>query len=214
MLIGYARVSTEEQTLDMQHDALIRTGVLADDIYTDKVSGAKANRPGLMLAMKRLREGDTLIVWKMDRLGRDLEHLLKLAKDINDLGASFKSLTEQIDINAGPMGRLVFHIFAALAEFERNVTRERTIEGMKSAELRGRKGGRRHYVSSDQLIEMKRAILAGELPKNVAPRYGIKTRTLFNYIKGGREKLLERIATGVEPDPRVKHKPAPVAEAA
>lgn len=214
MLIGYARVSTEEQTLDLQHDALIRAGVLADDIYTDKVSGAKANRPGLALALKRLRENDTLIVWKMDRLGRDLEHLLKLAKDINELGASFKSLTEQIDINAGPMGRLVFHIFAALAEFERNVTRERTHAGMRAAEARGRKGGRRHYVLPERLIEMKVAILAGELPKHVAPRFGIKPRTLFNYIKGGRDKLLERIASGVEPDPRVKQKPAPVAEAA
>jgi DNA invertase Pin-like site-specific DNA recombinase len=205
MLIGYARVSTEEQTLDMQHDALIRAGVLPDDIYTDKLSGAKAKRPGLDLAMKRLRAGDTLIIWKLDRLGRDLEHLLKIAREIQEeIGASFKSLTEQIEFNTGPMGKLMFQLLGMLAEFERNITRERTRAGMDSAAARGRKGGRRHYVSPDQLVEMKIAILAGELPKDVAPHFGIKPRTLFNYIKGGREKLLERIAAGVEPDPRVQ----------
>lgn len=201
MLIGYARVSTEEQTLDMQLDALARAGVLPEDVYTDKISGGKINRPGLTLAMKRLRAGDTLIIWKMDRLGRDMEHLLKIAKEIHEeIGASFKSLTEQLDINAGPMGRLVFHILAALAEFERNVTRERTREGMKSAALRGRKGGRRYYVTGERLIEMKLEIIAGELPCDVAPRYGLKRRTIFNYIKGGRDKLLRRIESGDEPD--------------
>lgn len=199
MLIGYARVSTKEQTLDMQTDALLRVGVPPDDIYTDKISGTKAKRPGLDFALKRLREGDTLIVWKLDRLGRSMTHLLQMVRDIHEIGAGFKSLTEQIDVNAGPMGKLVFHIFCALAQFESDVTRERTNTGMAAAKARGRVGGRRHYLDAEKIACLKRRLVETDDDLNeVAAAFGIKRRTINNYITGGREALRQRIADGLE----------------
>src|ERR671925_940829 len=141
MLIGYARVSTNEQHLDLQRDALRKAGVSSKDIYTDKVTGVKAERPGLQAALSHLREGDTLVVWRLDRLGRSLKHLIETVTMLKERGVAFKSMTENIDTSTAT-GQLVFHIFGALAEFERNLITERTIAGLDAARARGRKGGR------------------------------------------------------------------------
>jgi DNA invertase Pin-like site-specific DNA recombinase len=128
MRIGYARVSTNEQNLDLQRDALLKAGVAAKDIFTDKVTGIKSERPGLAQALSHLREGDTFIVWRLDRLGRSLKHLIETVTMLKEQGVAFKSLTENIDTSTAT-GNLVFHIFGALAEFERNLMKERTIAG-------------------------------------------------------------------------------------
>src|SRR4029453_4946683 len=141
MLIGYARVSTNEQNLDLQRDALLKAGVSQKDIYTDKVTGVKADRPGLTLAISHLRAGDTLVVWRLDRLGRSLKHLIETVTTLKEQGISFKSLTEHIDTSTAT-GTLVFQIFGALAEFERNLIKERTVAGLNAARARGRTGGR------------------------------------------------------------------------
>src|ERR687886_1771102 len=141
MLIGYARVSTNEQNLDLQRDALLKAGVSPKDIYTDKVTGVKSERPGLQAALSHLREGDTFIVWRLDRLGRSLRHLIDTVTTLKNQGIAFKSLTENIDTSTAT-GNLVFQIFGALAEFERNLITERTIAGLDAARVRGRKGGR------------------------------------------------------------------------
>jgi DNA invertase Pin-like site-specific DNA recombinase len=141
MLIGYARVSTNEQNLDLQRDALLKAGVSSKDIYTDKVTGVKAERPGLTLALSHLREGDTLVVWRLDRLGRSLKHLIETVTTLREQGIAFKSLTENIDTSTAT-GILVFQIFGALAEFERNLIKERTVAGLQAARARGRTGGR------------------------------------------------------------------------
>ena len=137
MLIGYARVSTNEQNLDLQRDALLKAGVSQKDIYTDKVTGVKADRPGLTLAISHLRAGDTLVVWRLERLGRSLKHLIETVTTLKEQGISFKSLTEHIDTST-PGGKLIFHIFGALAEFERDLIRERTKAGLQAARARGR----------------------------------------------------------------------------
>ena len=139
MLIGYARVSTTDQTLDLQKDALEKAG--CDRIFTDTASGAKAERVGLDEALSHLREGDTLVVWRLDRLGRSLKHLIETITKLNNRGIGFKSITEAIDTTTSG-GKLIFHIFGALAEFERDIIRERTQAGLTAARARGRKGGR------------------------------------------------------------------------
>jgi len=141
MLIGYARVSTHEQLLDLQLDALERAGVDQDKAYTDKISSRKAKRPELERALDQLRAGDTLVIWRLDRLGRSLQELISLVKLIEAKGAGFKSLTENMDTTT-PGGRLVFHFFASLAEFEREIIEERTKAGLEAARARGRRGGR------------------------------------------------------------------------
>jgi len=139
MLIGYARVSTQDQTLDLQTDALKRDG--CEKIFPDMTSGAKSERPGLQDAMDHLRPGDTLVVWRLDRLGRTLKHLIATITDLNEKGIGFKSLQENMDTTTSG-GKLIFHIFGALAEFEREVIRERTNAGLHAARARGRLGGR------------------------------------------------------------------------
>src|SRR4051812_16404669 len=138
MLIGYARVSTNEQNLDLQRDALQKAGCA--QIYTDNISGTKAHRPGLETALSHLRAGDTLVVWRLDRLGRSLRHLIDTVTKLQDKGIGFKSITEAIDTTTSG-GKLVFHLFGALAEFEREIIRERTNAGLTAARQRGRKGG-------------------------------------------------------------------------
>ncbi len=156
MLIGYARVSTDEQNLDLQRDALRKAGVAEKDIYTDKVTGVKAERPGLQAALSHLREGDTFVVWRLDRLGRSLKHLIETVTALKQQGVSFRSLTENIDTSTAT-GNLVFQIFGALAEFERNLIKERTIAGLDAARARGRKGGRpRRNPSSGRVAMAKR----------------------------------------------------------
>jgi DNA invertase Pin-like site-specific DNA recombinase len=148
MLIGYARVSTHEQTLNLQKDALQKAG--CDKIFTDTASGAKAERIGLEDALNYVRKGDTLVVWRLDRLGRSLPHLITTMMDLEEQGIGFKSLTENIDTTTSG-GKLIFHIFGALAEFERNLIRERTTAGLVAARARGRKGGRPKFLTARQV---------------------------------------------------------------
>ncbi|MCX4030288.1 recombinase family protein [Spartinivicinus marinus] len=155
MLIGYARVSKSDgsQVLDLQNDALAAYGVSSDKIYIDQASGKKDDRPGLENCLKALREGDVLVVWKLDRLGRDLQHLVNIVQDLEKKGISFKVLTGQgadIDTTTAS-GKLVFGIFAALAEYERELIRERTIAGVKAARARGRVGGRKFKLTKAQV---------------------------------------------------------------
>src|SRR5512132_3598747 len=139
MLIGYARVSTSDQTLDLQKDALQKAG--CDRIFTDTASGAKAERIGLDEALSHLRDGDSLVVWRLDRLGRSLKHLIETITALDNRQVGFKSITEAIDTTTSG-GKLIFHIFGALAEFERDIIKERTKAGLTAARARGRKGGR------------------------------------------------------------------------
>src|ERR1700674_49036 len=138
MQFGYARISTDDQTLALQEDALQKAG--CERLCKDIASGAKAERPGLAKAMEQLRAGDTLVVWRLDRLGRSLQHLIETLTDLDTRGIGFKSLTEAIDTTT-PGGKLIFHIFGALAEFERELIRERTNAGLAAARARGRTGG-------------------------------------------------------------------------
>src|SRR5919199_2185370 len=152
MNIGYARVSTDEQNLDLQRDALQKAD--CQQIFTDQVSGTKARRPGLEQALSHLRQGDTLVVWRLDRLGRSLRHLIDTVTELQDRGIGFKSLTESIDTTTSG-GKLVFHIFGALAEFEREIIRERTNAGLQAARARGRTGGRRKALTEKQIQQLQ-----------------------------------------------------------
>lgn len=163
MLIGYARVSTAEQLLDLQTDALKQAG--CKKIFTDVASGAKSDRPGLTEALGYLREGDTLVVWKLDRLGRSLNHLIQTVAQLGEQEIGFKSLQESLDTTTSG-GRLIFHIFGAIAEFEREIIRERTQAGLSAARARGKKGGRRR-VLTPQKIAMAKA-LAADLNRTIA----------------------------------------------
>jgi DNA invertase Pin-like site-specific DNA recombinase len=145
MKIGYARVSTTEQNLELQLDALAKAG--CDRIFEDQASGAKMARPGLDQALSHLREGDALVIWKLDRLGRTIRGLIELVGELRDRGIGFRSLTEGFDTST-PGGRLIFHIFAALAEMERDLIRERTQAGLAAARARGRNGGRKPKLSA------------------------------------------------------------------
>jgi DNA invertase Pin-like site-specific DNA recombinase len=140
-LIGYARVSTNGQELQLQLDALKAAGVTKADVYTDKASGSKTARPGLDKCLQALQPGDTLLVWRLDRLGRSIRHLIDLVEHLRERGVGFKSLCESIDTTTAN-GKLIFHIFTALAEFERDLIRERTKAGLTAARARGRNGGR------------------------------------------------------------------------
>jgi DNA invertase Pin-like site-specific DNA recombinase len=152
MLIGYARVSTAEQSLDLQTDALKQAG--CKRIFTDVASGAKSDRPGLTEALGYLREGDTLVVWKLDRLGRSLNHLIQTVAQLGEQEIGFKSIQENLDTTTSG-GRLIFHIFGAIAEFEREIIRERTQAGLSAARARGKKGGRRKVVTPQKLAMAK-----------------------------------------------------------
>jgi DNA invertase Pin-like site-specific DNA recombinase len=183
MLIGYARVSTQDQTLDLQTDALRQAGCVK--IFTDAISGATAERPGLAAAMDQLRAGDTLVVWRLDRLGRTLKHLIATITDLSEHGIGFKSLQEHIDTTTSG-GKLVFHIFGALAEFEREVNKERTQAGLQAARARGRLGGR----PSLQATDPKKLALARELyaernmpVDEICQTLHIGRSTLYRYIQ-------------------------------
>ena len=169
-LIGYARVSTAEQTLALQLDALRVAG--CDPVFTDQASGAKADRPGLGEAVAYVRRGDTLVVWKLDRLGRSMAHLIETVRQLEAKGTGFRSLTEGVDTTT-PGGTLVFHLFAALAQFERDLIRERTYAGLKAAEARGRKGGRKPVITPDKLARAKAHLARGLTVREAAsPREG------------------------------------------
>ena len=180
MLIGYERVSTDDQNLALQHDALLAAG--CDKIFADKMSGAKADRPGLRKAFDFARAGDTLVVWRLDRLGRSLKDLIALVEELEGRKIGFRSLQESIDTTTSG-GKLIFHLFGALAEFERNLIRERTQAGLQAARARGRKGGRRQKLTPQQ-IEIGRSLAAD--PKrsvtSICEHLKISRPTYYRYI--------------------------------
>jgi DNA invertase Pin-like site-specific DNA recombinase len=180
MLIGYARVSTGDQNLDLQLDSLKAAG--CDKLFTDKLSGSKDDRPGLGEALGFVRSGDTLVVWRLDRLGRSLSHLIDVTTGLEARGIGFKSLQEGIDTTTSG-GKLVFHIFGALAEFERSLIRERTYAGLKAARARGRSGGRPKALSEQQLKMAVRMLAAPDVSvQQVAEHFGIARSTLYRLL--------------------------------
>ena len=181
MLIGYARVSTQDQNLDLQIDALKQIG--CQKIYDDKISGTKDKRPGLELALKDLRAGDTLVVWKLDRLGRTLKGLIHLVTELNKKGIEFKSLKENIDTGAAT-GKLIFHIFGALAEFERDIIVERTRAGLDAARARGRLGGRKKKLTPSKIALAKKLHSdKTQSIQDICEMLDISRMTLHRYVK-------------------------------
>ncbi len=185
MDIGYARVSTGDQSLGLQKEALQDAGVSSENIYEDVTSGANFERPGLEEARKHLREGDALVVWRLDRLGRSLKDLIETVNALAERGIGFKSLTEAIDTTTSG-GRLVFHIFGALAEFEREIIRERTMAGLNTARARGRYGGRPRAMD-EKTVRMAKAMIADQsnTAADVCEALGISRSTLYKYVGPG-----------------------------
>jgi DNA invertase Pin-like site-specific DNA recombinase len=181
MLVGYARISTTDQTLDLQRDALTKAG--CSKIFTDTASGAKSEREGLTEAISYVRAGDTLVVWKLDRLGRSLKDLIERITELNNRHIGFKSITENIDTTTSG-GKLIFHIFGALAEFERDIIRERTNAGLEAARSRGKKGGRPPALTP-QKIQLARTLYADKKTSvsEICKMLGISRHTLQRYVK-------------------------------
>jgi DNA invertase Pin-like site-specific DNA recombinase len=190
MLVGYARVSTLDQNPALQISALKGAG--CERIFTEKVSGAQRERPELKAALDYIRAGDTLVVWKLDRLARSMRQLIETVEDLQSGGIELRSLTESID-TATPGGRLVFHIFGALAEFERAVIRERTSAGLQAARERGKKGGRPRTLGPKDLAAAK-ALLADPAIRveDVAARLKVSPATLYRHLPGGRSAVLAK----------------------
>lgn len=183
MLIGYARVSTIDQTLDLQRDALEKAG--CTKLFTDTASGAKTDHKGLEDAGAFARDGDTLVVWRLDRLGRSLPHLIETVTSLQNRNIGFRSLTENIDTTSSG-GKLIFHIFGALAEFERDLIRERTHAGLQAARARGRKGG---HPRADSLNTPKKVAMAQSMYddqnnsiEDICTTLNISRATLYRYI--------------------------------
>jgi DNA invertase Pin-like site-specific DNA recombinase len=179
VLIGYARVSTQDQNLDLQSEALTKAG--CEKIFNDKISGSRAERPGLTKALEMLREGDTLVVWKLDRLGRSVKNLVDLVGELHQQGIQFKSLTDAIDTGT-PSGRFFFHVMASLAEMERELTVERTRAGLEVARQLGRKGGRRRQMTESKIESAKKLLANGVPPRDVATNLGVSVPTLYRWI--------------------------------
>ena len=181
MLIGYARVSTGEQNLDLQIDALKQAN--CEKIFTDQISGAKSERPGLDEVMEFLRPDDTLVIWKLDRFGRSLKDLVLKVEELQKRSVHFVSLTENID-TLSAAGKLQFHIFSALAEFERDIIRERTLAGLRAARARGRIGGRPKVLTDNKIQLAQKLMKTKELSiKEVCETVGVSRSTLYRYIK-------------------------------
>jgi DNA invertase Pin-like site-specific DNA recombinase len=183
MKIGYARVSTEDQRLDLQRDALIQAGVESDFIYEEYVSGVKTKRPQLEQCLKALRPGDQLVVWRLDRLGRSLIELVKLTQEFEYRGIELVSLTESIDTSTAG-GRLIFNVFAAIAQFERDIISERTKAGLRAARARGARGGRKPKLGKKQL-SMARKMLADPTVthKDAADALRVSRATLYRALQ-------------------------------
>jgi DNA invertase Pin-like site-specific DNA recombinase len=182
MQIGYARVSTGEQTLDLQRDALAAAG--CGRVFEETASGAKADRPVLAGALAYVREGDTLVVWRLDRLGRSLPHLIATVAELAERGIGFKSLTEQIDTTTSG-GKLIFHVFGALAEFERDLIRERTYAGLAAARARGRTGGRPKKLADPKQLALAQTLYdAGQADvATICKTLGVSRATLYRHLK-------------------------------
>jgi len=179
MQIGYARISTKDQNLLLQHEALNKAK--CEKIYDDKISGIKTSRDGLNLALEVLRKGDTLIVWKLDRLGRSVKDLVTMVGDLEKRGVHFKSLTDNIDTSTSA-GRFFFHVMASLAQMERELLIERTKAGLDVARKRGRIGGRKRKMTDSKLKSAKKLLSDGVPSKDVARDLGISVPTLYRWI--------------------------------
>ena len=179
MLIGYARVSTQDQNLEMQLDALTKAG--CRKIFEDKITGSRAERPGLSKAQESLREGDTLVVWKLDRLGRSVKNLVDLVGELQKQGVQFRSLTDAIDTGTAS-GRFFFHVMASLAEMERELTIERTRAGLEVARRLRRVGGRKRQMTESKIKSAKKLLASGVPPRDVASNLGVSVPTLYRWI--------------------------------
>jgi len=180
MLIGYARVSTHDQNLDLQRDALQNAG--CEKIFFDELSGAKAARPALQQAMDTLREGDVLVVWRLDRLGRSLRNLLELVEKLKERKVGFRSIQESMDTSTSG-GNLIFQVFGALAEFERNIIRDRTNAGLAAARARGRSGGRPKKLDEEQRQLVTRLYRDGTPIPEILKAVKISKGTLYSYVR-------------------------------
>lgn len=181
MLIGYARVSTDQQSLDLQIDALTQAG--CTKIFTDKVSGAKSDRPGLTSALEFLRPNDSLVIWRLDRLGRSLKDLIQIAEELKESQIGLVSLQESINTQTAG-GQLIFHLFGALAEFERNLIRERVSAGLESSRKRGIKGGRRYALpESKQELVAKTYHSQAYSMQEIADMFSISIPTVYKYAR-------------------------------
>lgn len=182
MFIGYARVSSQDQNIDLQIEALTQAG--CRKIFSDKMSGSRAERPGLSQTLEHLREGDTLMVWKLDRLGRSVKNLVDLIGELNKQGIHFKSLTDSIDTST-PAGRFFFHVMASLSEMERELSIERTRAGLALARQLGRTGGRKRKMTDSKILSAKKLLANGIPPRDVAKNLGISVPTLYRWIPAG-----------------------------
>lgn len=186
MLVGYARVSTTDQSKTMQLDALEAAG--CERVFEETASGAQRDRPQLAAALAYVRSGDTLVVWKLDRLARSLKQLIETVEDLDSREIGFRSITEAIDTTT-PGGKLVFHVFGALAEFERSLIRERTLAGLEVARRMGRVGGRPN-VLDDEDIKVARGLMATSMTmKEIAEYIDVSPATLYRYFPGGRTSI-------------------------
>lgn len=193
-LIGYARVSTQDQSLDLQLDALRAAGVLEDNLHVDKASGAKRNRPGLNLALKDGREGDTFVVWKLDRLTRSVADLYEIMAYLDGKGVGFRSLTESIDTTT-PGGRLILGVLAVIAQFERELTAQRTAAGIKAmlARDKRKKWGRKALLTPAKIAQAGRMLNRGMSGPQVAKHFGVSTPTVYQHWKyAGEGKFIRK----------------------
>lgn len=184
MMIGYVRVSTNDQNTALQRNALNGSG--CELIFEDKISGKTSDRPGLKKVLRTLSKGDTLVVWKLDRLGRSMRHLVVLVEELRDRGINFRSVTDSIDTST-PMGRFFFHVMGALAEMERELIVERTRAGLAAARAEGRIGGRRPKLTNEQWAQAGRLIASGESRQRVAIIYDVGVSTLYKKFPAGNE---------------------------
>jgi DNA invertase Pin-like site-specific DNA recombinase len=187
MLVGYARVSTIDQNLDLQLSALKELG--CQKLYQDQITGTNANRPGLTSALEVLKENDTLVVWKLDRLGFPIKGLIDLVNQLYQNGIHFRSLTDNVDTST-PSGRLFFHIMASLAEMERELLAERTKASLASAKAKGRVGGRKRKMTQSKIESAKQLLSSGSLPKDVAQYLGISVPTLYRWVPASEQHTL------------------------
>ncbi len=191
MLIGYARISTAEQNLDLQRDALTKAG--CEKIFEDKLSGTRAERPGLTKALEIARAGDTIVVWKLDRLGRSVKQLVDFVTGLHADGVGFHSLTDAIN-TATPSGRFFFHVMASLAEMERELTIERTRAGLETARQQGRKGGRKRKMTASKIESAKKLLASGTPPREVAKNLDVSIPTLYRWVPASANQI-ESIAS-------------------
>ncbi len=184
MMVGYMRVSStdDRQSVDLQRDALLTAGVDDRHLYSDKASGARDDRPGLKACLAYVKKGDSLVVWKLDRLGRSLPHLLSIVTDLKDRSVAFRSLTEQMDTTT-PHGELLFSLFGALAQYERALTRERVMAGLAAAKRRGRQGGRPPTIDAEMMEQIKVALDGGASKASVCRSFKVPRSTLIGSLE-------------------------------